>query len=119
VTKADIVVKVTGFFLTVTIQGDTVINDRFVHAVIPDESNWQIDTDPIGGPTARRLWLTVMKRESSAKTFWKKILSKDLLEDDPTVSGMGADLLKKTYAVDPDNVSNIQAALSHAQKKDQ
>lgn len=115
--KADITVKVQSFFLKVIVKGEVIIDDRFLHSVVPDECNWQIDADVID-PTSKRLWMTFLKKEPTTKNeFWTKILSKDVIEEDDDI--FGPDLAKKVYHINPDDPNSIQAALSKVQKKDQ
>ena len=120
VKKADIHVKVQSFFLKVIVKGEIIIDDRFSHSVVPDESNWQIDmesVDTITGTPIRRLWITVMKKEATTKSqFWAKVLTKDVSVDDDIGKMMGNN---NVYSVNVDDPNSIKSALSMVHKKEQ
>ena len=96
-----------------------MIDDRFSHPVIPDESNWQIDmesVDTVTGSPIRRLWITVMKKDATTKNqFWPKVLTKDVSLDDDIGSHLG----DKVYSVNVDDPDSIKAALNKVHKKEQ
>ena len=108
--------KVQNFFLKVIVKGEIIIDDRFSHSVIPDESNWQIDmesVDTVTGTPIRRLWITVMKKDPTTKSqFWSKVLTKDASLDDDFLGN-------KVYSVNVDEPNSIKSALSMVHKKEQ
>jgi CS domain len=75
ITKSDIKVDIRASFIAVTIAGETVLNDIFFAAVVPDECNWQIESR---GDSDRRLWINIFKRVATTKqNHWKYILIAD------------------------------------------
>ena len=75
VTKSDIKVDIRASFIAVTIAGETLLNDIFYAAVVPDECNWQIEST---GDSGRRLWINIYKRIPTTKqNHWKHILIAD------------------------------------------
>jgi CS domain len=75
ITKSDINVDIRASFIAVTIAGETVLNDIFFAAVVPDECNWQIEST---GDSDRRLWINIYKRVATTKqNHWKFILIAD------------------------------------------
>lgn len=75
ISKSDIEVDIRASFIAVTIAGETVLNDIFFAAVVPDECNWQIESP---GDSDRRLWINIFKRVATTKqNHWKYILIAD------------------------------------------
>ena len=75
ISKSDIIVDIRASFIAVTIAGETLLNDIFFAAVVPDECNWQIDN---AGDSGRRLWINIYKRVPTTKqNHWKYILIAD------------------------------------------
>jgi hypothetical protein len=75
VVKSDIKIDIKASFITVSIAGETILNDDFFAAVIPDECNWQIEELE---DKKRQLCINVYKRAPTSKgNHWKFILLAD------------------------------------------
>lgn len=73
--KSDIKIDIKASFITVSIAGETILNDDFFAAVIPDECNWQIEDLE---DKKRQLCINVYKRVPTSKgNHWKFILLAD------------------------------------------
>ena len=105
--------------LVVSLAGDEYLNGELYDTVVPDECNWQIDTEG----EKPRLWLTMQKKNPSVRNqFWTC-----LLLGDPTVDtrSLGPSMI----GIDPSNpksfkdaiaqVKNSAAASQRAKKKSQ
>ena len=75
ITKPDIQIDIKTSFIIVTIAGETILNDTFFAAVVPDECNWQIEDLENSN---RRLWINIFKRiPTTRQNHWKFILAGD------------------------------------------
>lgn len=75
VSKSDIKLDIKASFITLSIAGETILNDDFYAAVIPDECNWQIENLE---NKKRQLCINIYKRVPTSKgSHWKFILLAD------------------------------------------
>ena len=80
ITKPDIKIDIKTSFITVTIAGETILNDTFFAAVVPDECNWQIEDVQNSN---RRIWINIFKRSpTTPQNHWKYILVGDQIKGD-------------------------------------
>jgi hypothetical protein len=98
----DIKVDVRGSRLSVDFAGTEYLNGEFYDQVIPGECNWQIDTET----ETRRLWLTLLKKNPSARNqFWQSMLIGDAKVD---VRPLGPSMV----AIDPNDPTSFKDAIA-------
>lgn len=105
--KLDIRIDIKTSFITVVIAGETILNDTFFAAVVPDECNWQIEDIENSN---RRIWINIFKRiPTTRQNHWQYILNgdKDMKKTKPSILPIYDRNIEDTKEVDR-NLSKME-----------